>query len=113
MDPNVYPTASSNPAKPKNYLIENIIAAGVGLLCCCGITIIPGVIGVVFATQVDTKYTAGDFVGAASASNTAKILFYVSVGLVVLGFILNIIWFFWLGVSFFGSMQKNAGLPTF
>lgn len=108
MDPTTYPANPAGSAKPKNYLVENIVAAVVGLLCCCGISTIPGVVGIVFATQVDSKFNQGDYTGAASAANTAKTMFYVTAGLVVLGFVINIIYFFVFGVSLFTGLRERG-----
>lgn len=49
---------------PKNYLVHNVL----GILSC---TVI-GVIGLVFALQVNSKWEAGDYAGAESAAQTAK-----------------------------------------
>jgi heme/copper-type cytochrome/quinol oxidase subunit 2 len=53
-------------AQPPTYLWQNIL----GIFGC---TII-GIIGLVFALQVNSKWQIGDYAGAESASNTAKIL---------------------------------------
>lgn len=109
MDPTQYPLNSS---KPKNYLVENIVASVVGVACCCGVNLIPGIIGIVFSIQSDSKYNAGDYAGAAGAANTAKTLFYVTAGLVLLGLLINLVYFFVAGVSLFTGMQER-GLPKF
>lgn len=110
MEPTPYPSTPIGSPKPKNYLIETIVASAVGLLCCCGFNLIPGVIGIVFSTQVDSKFNAGDYAGAASSANTAKILFYVTAGMAVLGLIANVIYFFIFGWAFFGSLLQNQGI---
>jgi hypothetical protein len=51
--------------QPKNYLIESIIVT----LCCCQPL---GIVGIVFASQVNSKFAAGDYVGAQQASKDAK-----------------------------------------
>ena len=50
---------------PKNYLVESIL---VTIFCCLPF----GIAGIVFASQVNTKYDAGDFEGAEIASQNAK-----------------------------------------
>ena len=59
---------------PKNWLVESIL---VTIFCCLPF----GVAGIVFATQVNSKYQAGDFAGALQASKDAgkwtKIGFWV------------------------------------
>ncbi|MBC7893056.1 MAG: CD225/dispanin family protein [Sphingobacteriaceae bacterium] len=108
MEPTPYPSAPIGSPKPKNYLVETIVASVVGLLCCCGFNLIPGVIGIVFSTQVDSKYNAGDYAGAASSANTAKILFYVTAGMALLGLISNVIYFLVAGASLFSNLQQNG-----
>jgi len=51
--------------QPKNYLIESILVT----MCCCQPF---GIVGIVFASQVNSKYAAGDYLGAQQASNDAK-----------------------------------------
>jgi len=51
--------------QPKNYLIESILVT----MCCCQPL---GIVGIVFASQVNSKYAAGDYAGAQQASNEAK-----------------------------------------
>ncbi len=51
--------------KPKNYLMESVLC----FLFCGGVLAIPAIIA---ATQVDSKYKAGDYEGAVAASNSAK-----------------------------------------
>ncbi|MEC3892129.1 CD225/dispanin family protein [Nocardiopsis alba] len=55
---------------PKTYLWMNIL----GIFGC---TII-GIIGIIFALQVNSKWAVGDYAGAESASNTSKILGIIS-----------------------------------
>ena len=66
-------------AKPPNYLVWSILAT---LLCCLPF----GVVSIVFATQVDSKWTIGDWHGALEASKRAKtwLIASVAVALVML-----------------------------
>ncbi|MEP7318827.1 MAG: CD225/dispanin family protein [Panacibacter sp.] len=82
---------------PKNWLVESIL---VTILCCLPF----GIAGIVFASQVNTKYAAGDYNGALQASKDAgkwtKIGFFVGIGVIIL----YIIWiFFVVGVAAFSS----------
>ncbi|MFF8767537.1 MULTISPECIES: CD225/dispanin family protein [Nocardiopsis] len=52
---------------PKNYLVFNIL----GIVSCLPVI---GIIGLIFALQVNSKWQMGDYAGAQSASDTAKIL---------------------------------------
>lgn len=63
---------------PQNYLVPAILVT----LCCC----IPGgIVAIINATQVNSKWAAGDYEGAQKASDTAKQWCIISavVGLVV------------------------------
>ena len=67
--------------RPKNWLVESIL---VTLLCCLPF----GIVGIINAAQVDTKFKQGDFEGAERASREAakwtRIGFFIGIGLVVL-----------------------------
>jgi hypothetical protein len=82
--------------RPKNWLVESIL---VTLFCC-----IPfGVVGIVFASQVNSKYDAGDFDGALKASKDAakwtKIAFFVGISV----WVLYLLFIFLLGGTAFWS----------
>ena len=50
---------------PKNYLVQSIIVT----LCCC----IPfGIVAIVYAAQVNSKFQAGDYAGAQEVSRKAN-----------------------------------------
>lgn len=50
---------------PPNYMVWAILT----LLCCC----LPfGIVAVVYASQVNSKWACGDYAGAQKASNNAK-----------------------------------------
>lgn len=51
--------------QPKNYLVESIL---VTIFCCQPF----GIVGIVFASQVNSKYVSGDYEGAKRASKDAK-----------------------------------------
>ncbi len=94
----------AKPERPNNYLVIAIIGTVLGLCSC--IPLILGIIAIVFATQVNSKYDAGDYAGAESSSNTAKILGFISLGLAVLGLIANIIYYFVVGAALFSQYQS-------
>lgn len=80
--------------KPNNYMAMNIVATIVGFLCggCC-IQGIIGIVGIVFSSQVDSKFNQGDLNGAISSAQTAKTIGIVSLVLTGLAFIGGIIYF--------------------
>ncbi len=51
--------------QPRNYLIESIL---VTIFCCQPF----GIVGIVFASQVNSKYALGDYEGAQQASKSAR-----------------------------------------
>lgn len=82
----------NKPACPSDYLVGNIILTVLGLCSCIGLVL--GIVGIVFSSQVKSKYALGDYAGALSASNTAKILFIINLVLsilAVLGWVLYIV----------------------
>jgi TRAP-type mannitol/chloroaromatic compound transport system permease small subunit len=79
------PPASSTPGgqPPPNYLVPAIL---VTIFCC-----LPGgIVTIIYATQVNSKYQAGDIAGAQEASKKAKMWAMISagVGVVVVGLII-------------------------
>ena len=65
-----------------NYLVQAIL---VTIFCC----LIPGIVAIVYAAQVNGKLAAGDIAGARRASNNAKTWAWVSFGL---GLVVILIW---------------------
>lgn len=61
-----------NQILPKNWLVESILVT----IFCCQIL---GIIGIIYATSVESKFYRGDIVGAENASRTAKTLVIVSI----------------------------------
>ena len=63
-------------APPKNWLLESIL---VTLFCCLPF----GLAGIIFASQVNTKFAAGDYEGALQSSKDAgkwtKIGFFIGI----------------------------------
>lgn len=68
------------PPMPSSYFIWSIIA----LLLCC----IPGIIAIIFSSQVTGKYFEGDYEGAKRASDYAQICIIIAI---VLGVVSNTI----------------------
>ncbi len=66
---------------PKNWLVESIL---VTIFCCLPL----GIVGIVNASQVSSKFATGDHNGALEASRNAakwtKIGFFVGLGILVL-----------------------------
>jgi len=82
--------------RPKNWLVESIL---VTIFCCLPF----GIVGIIFSSQVNSKYDAGDVAGALKASKDAgtwtKVGFFTGLGVGIL----YILFVFILGVSFMGA----------
>jgi hypothetical protein len=87
-------------APPKNWLVESIL---VTIFCCLPF----GIAGIVFASQVNSKWTIGDYNGALQSSKDAakwtKIGFFVGIASIVV----YCIAVFVLG---FGGLWTSRGL---
>ena len=91
------PPAAGTPGNVSNYLVLSIIAT----ICCFPL----GVVGLIFAAQVNGKVTAGDVAGAMDASKKAKLFSYIGLGLGLLlwgGYLLFA--FVIGGISIIGNM---------
>jgi|SRR5687767_702499 len=88
------PPASGTSEKIPNYLVPAILSA----ICCFPL----GIIGVVFAAQVNGKVAAGDIPGALDASKKAKLFSYIFLGLGLVGWVLS--FFFGLLGGILGGM---------
>ncbi len=82
--------------KPSSNLALAIIAT---LLCCLPL----GIVSIVYAAQVDSKWNAGDYYGAQQSAKNAKTWALVSIGL---GAIPTILIFM---VTFLGSSTSTTG----
>ena len=73
-----------------NYLVWAILITIASLCTCCIIGTIPGIVAIVFATQVNSKLSAGDRAGAEQASKNAKLWCWITTGLCIFGLLLSI-----------------------
>ncbi|OCX50759.1 hypothetical protein BEL04_18675 [Mucilaginibacter sp. PPCGB 2223] len=82
--------------RPKNWLVESIL---VTIFCCLPF----GIVGIIFSSQVNSKYDAGDIAGALKSSKDAgtwtKVGFFTGLGIIIL----YVIFVFIVGVSFLGA----------
>ncbi len=83
--------------RPKNYLVESIL---VTILCCLPL----GIVGIVFASQVNSKYDTGDFAGAEKASSQAKQ--FMMWGLII-GVVAIVAYFAIFGAAIFAGMSQD------
>lgn len=76
--------------KIPNYLVHSIVAT---VLCCLP----AGIVGIVYASQVNGKLASGDIAGAQKASQNARLWTIISV---VAGLVFGVIYFvFVLGMQ--------------
>ncbi|GGE11665.1 CD225/dispanin family protein [Psychroflexus salis] len=85
------------PPHPPNHLAMAIIT----LVLCCQIT---GIVSVVYATQVNSKYAMGDYEGAQRASENAKTWWIIGL---VLGLIIYVGAFLVYGLALFGMASGS------
>lgn len=93
----------NQPFKPNNHMVMAIITTVLSLLSCTILGAVPGIVSIVFASQVNSKYANGDFDGAEQASKNAKIWWIV--GLVV--FLLALILMIAFGGYIFAELMNN------
>ena len=86
---------------PKNWLVESIL---VTIFCCLPF----GIVGIVNASQVNSKLAAGDYNGALHSSKEAakwvKLGFWIGIGVIVL----YIIAVFLFGMTAFWATRRNG-----
>ena len=94
------PPPSGAAASVPNYLIPAIIS----LFCCLPL----GVVGVIFAAQVNGKVAAGDTAGALDASKKAKLFSFIAIGLGLAGIICYVLIWVIMGIGMVaGSSSGN------
>ena len=82
--------AARGPDKPPSYLVSSIL---VTIFCCLPF----GVVAIVYALAVQTRWHAGDERGASHASDMAEKWMYAGIGAAILLAIGSAIWWFFLG----------------
>lgn len=75
-------TNQPNQMMPKNWLTESIVATVVTTLCCGAwfITLITGIIAIVNANGVKSKFNSGDYAGANKKAASARLWCLITVG---------------------------------
>lgn len=86
---NAQPVPSAAPVSATLWIILNVLMLLGG--CCCTVNGILGLIGLIFAVQANNAGKTGDVVTAQKKLKTSKILFFVSLGLLVVSVIVFII----------------------
>ncbi|MGX1025081.1 CD225/dispanin family protein [Flavobacterium sp. CS20] len=65
--------------KPNNHMVMAIISTILPLITCTFYGIIPGIVSIVFASQVNSKYNNKDFESAQKNSKYAKIAWIIAI----------------------------------
>lgn len=92
--------SGNQPVRPNNHLALAIITT---ILCCLP----TGIVSIVYATQVNSKFNIGDYEGAERASKNAKTWWIVSA---VLGLLVYVIYF---GVVIFVLGSDDSFMEEF
>ncbi|CAN5846971.1 hypothetical protein BH24BAC1_BH24BAC1_02250 [soil metagenome] len=87
------PPGAASGIPPKSWLIESILAT---IFCCLPL----GLVGIIFASKVESRYYAGDVEGARRASKDAETWTKISIAVAVIGWIVS--FFFGLFPFLFG-----------
>ncbi|HEX6283831.1 MAG TPA: CD225/dispanin family protein [Pyrinomonadaceae bacterium] len=93
------PPPTGAPASVPNYLIPAIIS----LFCCLPL----GIVGVIFAAQVNTKVAAGDTAGALDASKKAKLFSFIAIGLGLAGLLCYVLIWVIMGIGMVAGSSGN------
>lgn len=87
--PPIYNTPNAPLEEPRRpvptYLAWSIVATVLSLCLCCIIGTIPGIVAIVFSTQVNSAFNRGDYAAAQRASSNARIWCWITTGLNILG----------------------------
>jgi hypothetical protein len=99
--------SSGGMVMPKNYLVESIVVTIVATLCCCGfpVSTILGIIAIVKANDVNTKFSQGLHDEAIQNSIAAKKLTIWAAAVAVVLTIIGVVLYF----AFFAAIYNAAG----
>ncbi|PQA58982.1 hypothetical protein C5O19_04805 [Siphonobacter curvatus] len=89
------------PPKPYNWLVPAIL---VTLFCCNYL----GVVGVVYAARVETKYNLGDYAGADNDARQAKLWTLVPLAVGVIAWIILMVFY----GALITSTMRSGGVPN-
>lgn len=111
-----YQTASENPVNPypqppyagdnyrpmpRTWLVESILVTILPFLLCGNLLSLLGIIGIVYAAQVESFYNRGDFAASAESSCSAgkwtKIAMWIAIGWLLLTVVAVILFFVFVG----------------
>lgn len=85
------------PPRPSNWLVPAIL---VTLFCCNWL----GIVGVIYAARVDTKYTLGDYAGAAEDARQARLWTLIPL---IIGLVFWVAFMAFYGFIIFSAVQQG------
>lgn len=112
---NYYNPSPTQP-KPKTYLVESILVTALPLFFCSNIFSLIGIAAIVYASQVESYFSQGNYAQAQVASKQARlwtrITFWISMGwlLLLIVLVILIIATAWLGGSESATSSSSAFL---
>lgn len=78
---------------PNDWKAANITITILSVLCCCNvIALITGIVGISKSNSVRTMYNYGDYQRADEAAQNARMWFFISLALLVVGAIMSTIY---------------------
>ena len=92
-------TESTCPVRPSNYLPWAILST----LCCC---VPSGIVAIIYAAQVNSKWESGDQIGSEHASSRAKMWILIGVGISAACWILYAVYVIAIGVEFMDTINE-------
>lgn len=94
---------------PKTWLVESILFTILPFMLCSSFLSLLGIIGIVYAAQVESFYNRGDYAASLESSRSAakwtKIAMWIAIGWIAL-IIIGVILFF----VFIGSLSDLSGM---
>ena len=94
--------------RPQNNLVLSIVATVLGICSPCCISLILGIVAIVFATQVNTKFDQGEIAAEEQSAKNSKILSYIALGIVAVYLVYAIVMIILNGTDAFLSSYKDA-----
>jgi hypothetical protein len=91
----------------QDFFTHNIIITILSVFCCVCPGLITSIVGLVFSSKARTAASLGDIVNAQSSSNTAKTMFYISLVLIIISFIISIIYVAVVGLGGILAMMES------
>lgn len=86
---------------PKTWLVESILVTILPFILCSSLLSLLGIIGIVYAAQVESFFNRGDYTASAEASRSAakwtKIALWIAIGWVLLMVVAVILFFVFVG----------------